>query len=216
MTYRNIKFIGDLHCSTAHKTMMTAGSIQLGDLCVVEYKHRFSFNKESVFGTGKRFFIDGNHDRFPVLKPDLMELQEVATNLVYIPRGHVSGKTLFIGGGDSIDKDIRTPGCDWFPEEGLGPQQFNRIMDINQKIEVIVSHDCPERIVPWIRSRINPGCSHFRLGLNHIFEKFHPDLWIFAHHHKPFDQTLHGCRFVCVNTARFVKFDVPINYDIIA
>ena len=213
-----MKLIGDLHCNDAYKTLMTPGSIQLGDLSVIGYKYIFKFNQEfqEKFGKGNRYFIDGNHDHFPDLNPDLMELQEVAEGLVYIPRGYVSGKTLFIGGGDSIDKDIRTPGIDWFPEESMNPRQFGRITDINRDIEVIVSHDCPSRVVPWIKSYINPGNSHFRSGLDNIFEKFRPDLWIFAHHHKMFDKTINRCRFMCVNTARVVRFNIPIDHDIIA
>ena len=213
-----IKLIGDLHCCDGYKTKMTPGSIQLGDLCLIGYKDKFSFNKhfQKRYGKGNRYFIGGNHDYFPVLKPDFMQLQEVAENLIYIPRGYVSGKTLFIGGGDSIDKDIRTPGVDWFPEEAMSPKQFDRIMNIDQDIEVIISHDCPGRIVSWIKDYVSPGSSCFRSGLDHIFEKFHPDLWIFAHHHKTVDETIDHCRFVCVDTARSVKFEVPIDYDIIA
>lgn len=216
MTHKNVKFIGDIHCNTAYKTKMTPGSIHLGDLCVTGYEDKFSFDNEKRFGTGKRFFIDGNHDYFPALKPDLMELQEVATNLVYIPRGYVSGKTLFIGGGESIDKDARTAGADWFPEENMSPRQFNRIIDIDQKIEVIVSHECPGFIATWMKTYINPTSSHFRSGLEHIFEKFNPGLWIFAHHHISFDRVIENCRFVCVNTYESVKFDIPIDHDIIA
>lgn len=212
-----IKFIGDLHCCDAYKTKMTPGSIQLGDLCLMGYKEKFSFNKhwQKKFGKGNRYFIDGNHDYFPALKPDFMQLQEVAEDLFYIPRGYVSGKTLFIGGGESIDKHMRTPGADWFPEENMSFHQFERIMDINKDIDVIISHECPGHIASKIKTCISSTCSHFRSGLDNIFEKFHPSLWVFAHHHQSFDQVVDQCRFVCVNTIHSIKLDVPISSDII-
>ena len=218
MTYRNIKFIGDLHCNDTYKSIMAPGSINLGDLCVIKYKDRFTFDKtfQDRYGIGKRYFIDGNHDYFPDLKPDLMKLQEVAEGLIYIPRGYVSKRTLFIGGGESIDRDIRTPGVDWWPEENMSPRQFENIMNINEDIEVIVSHECPERVIYRVKHYINTSCSHFRVGLDNIFEKFHPFLWIFGHHHKTFDMTIDHCRFICVNIAQSVQFKIPIGHNIIA
>ena len=217
MTYTNTKFIGDLHGNDSYKTLMTPGSIQLGDLDLSGYKD-FGFDAkfQKRFGKGKRYFIAGNHDHFPSLKPDLMELQEVAKDLFYIPRGYISGKTLFIGGADSIDRRIRFPGFNWFPEEGMRHCQFERIMNTKKEIEVIVSHDCPESVFSEMIKYTNTKNIHFRYALDKIFKQFRPALWVFGHHHTNFDMTINSCRFVCVKIAHSVQFDIPLGRDIIA
>jgi len=67
------------------------------------------------------YFIDGNHDDHSVLSK-IEEETELLKNINYIPRGTIKklhdGRTaLFIGGGDSIDKHLRTEGIDWWREE---------------------------------------------------------------------------------------------------
>jgi predicted phosphodiesterase len=35
-----------------------------------------------------------------------------------------------------------------------------------------------------------------------------PDLWIFGHHHKSFDETIGGTRFICLNELESKVFDL--------
>jgi len=203
---RTINFIGDLHCQTFFKKFFTPNSVQLGDLCLLGYD-------EWSFEDGKRYFVCGNHDDFTVLDPDAPGLTMVAKNLFHIPRGHVDGKMMFVGGADSIDRKDRLAGRDWFPEEAISQKQFDRIMSINKKIEVIVSHDCPQFVVEKLLTNKFGVFSCYRfpsnLALEAIFEKFKPKMWIFGHHHRYFDQTIRECRFVGLDIGQSMQLSVP-------
>lgn len=202
------RLIGDLHGDFQSKTLMTPNSIQLGDLDLYGYDNWF-------FSDYPRFFICGNHDRFSILNPDGDDLQTIVQNLVYIPRGYVSGEVLFVGGAASVDRDQRIPGHSWYPEEELTQRQFHKIMSINTKISVIVSHDCPTEIFNKINMSDNTtiGSNH-RNALTEIFNKFQPKLSVFGHHHTYFDQTINNCRFVCIPSNRYMNFNLPLSNDI--
>lgn len=89
------------------------------------------------------WFIDGNHEHFPHLLRarggSLTEggVVEVWPGAFHVPRGHVeklNGLTVgFCGGGDSIDKDYRVEGVDWFPEEEVREVEF-------PELDVLVTH----------------------------------------------------------------------------
>lgn len=219
------KFIGDLHGNPGYKSLMSAHSIQLGDLDLRHYNH-WAFDD-----CGPRFFIDGNHDHFPVLDPDSDRLQKVAPNLHYIPRGYVSGKVLFIGGAISVDRDgdLDRLNHDWYREEVLTQEQFGKIMDLENDIEVIVAHDCPQNawsveVAPdkyrkhgsdHYRIRIDRKTLVFREALLDIFRKFLPKLWIFGHHHRDLEFNLDGCKFRCVDVAKCVDYNIPLGEDLL-
>lgn len=203
------RIIGDLHGVFSDKNLMTPLSIQIGDLDLYGYK-------DWSFSDYPRFFIDGNHDNFSVLNPDSNNLQTIVPNLVYIPRGYVSNRVLFVGGAVSIDRKERVPGLSWFPAEELSQRQFHKIMSLNQPIEVFVTHDCGqyffENYIPhgdnWLYDlKTKPA----RQALDQIFNKFHPTLWIFAHHHISFDKTINNCRFICIPANQHQTFDLPLS-----
>jgi len=139
------------------------------------------------------------------------EIQRVGKNLHYIPRGYVSGNVMFIGGADSIDKSLRTPGKDWFPEESISQRQFYRITDIQEYIEVIVSHEAP---LDFIRTVMKPKRMPSSLVMNQIFEIFKPKLWIFGHHHRSINESFNDCRMVGLNSGEVVEIDVPVGEDL--
>lgn len=204
----NTRFIGDIHGKPEwFKSIMTPNSIQVGDLDLYGYAN-WSFDDDN------RFFIDGNHDNFSILNPDRINLQEINKGLHYIPRGYVSGKTLFIGGAISIDQRSRTPGHSWYYEEALTQRQFMKIMNIDQEIEVMVTHDCPALAFYFFNENKNSDLDQLtwpmRKALNEIADKFRPNLWIFGHHHINMDFTIDGCRFVCLAEGAYREFDIPI------
>ena len=186
--------IGDTHGDHYN---FKPNSIQLGDFDL--YGYGFYEFEHPVF------FIDGNHDNFRELNPDAPEPHDVATNLFYIPRGYVSGKVLFIGGAESIDKHIREPGISWFHHESLTNEQLNRILSIDKPIEVIVSHECPEFVTGYHKA------DSTQAKLVRVFDKFRPKLWIFGHHHVTFEKNMHDCRFVCIESKLSIEFDLPMD-----
>jgi hypothetical protein len=205
-----IKLIGDIHQSSTyfHTDYIPENSIQVGDL-----GFDYSFFAKNSFGIpkGKRFFIDGNHDFFPVLNINADAPYRVTTGLYHIPRGFVSDKTLFIGGANSIDKYLRTEGRDWWPEECLSLIQFERIMNIDQEIHTIVAHDCPLFIYPELG--IKDAKSSHAYALEEIFKKFKPKQYICGHHHQNKEVNLDGCKFNILGIAAIKEFDLPIDKE---
>lgn len=81
--------------------------------------------------------VDRDHDGF-IVSP-------LFTNIRLIPRTHIwtwSGVTYgSLGGACSIDKDFRTMGYDWWPEEVPTAEQVATLE--NEKVDVFISHDGP-------------------------------------------------------------------------
>lgn len=234
------KFLGDLHAERRQVHRFKENVIQIGDLDLLGYDwwgYQFSTDEEwkDFYGdaefpttmrrfnsppieTGRRYFIDGNHDYFPALNPDAEEPYFLRPGLVYIPRGYVSGKTMFIGGAESIDRAFRTPYLDWFPEERFNSRQESRILGYEGEIEVIVSHDVSiSAAAEILRGRGKPVGFHSSHFLEAVWKKFRPALWVCGHFHLDRDFILEGegfsTRFVCCNIAQTKEFDIPLAPD---
>src|SRR5690606_29476774 len=125
----------------------------------------FSWEKE------KRFFISGNHENYLNLKEDNNTIYELQAGLYHIPRGYVSGEVLFIGGGDSVDRYLRTAGKDWFPEEALSQTQFNTIIDFvkDKKITTVIAHDLPYLFYPAVEIPYERAIGSHSKALEAIF-----------------------------------------------
>ena len=156
--------------------------IQVGD-----FGHHPGWLKYHPFVAPPRkiYWIDGNHEWFPDLfgdsmttpavgkgtspytrnpypRPAITVPTEIYPNCVYIPRGtvmEIDGRVMaFLGGGDSIDKNSRTKGWDWFPEERVQFEQVERLRQnasdffwkTGKRVEVLVTHVPPLWLVPLI------------------------------------------------------------------
>lgn len=99
------------------------------------------------------YWLDGNHEDhsriWDLNQPDVggpLRISEHLPNVLFLPRGlrwEWWGKTwMSVGGAASVDRSLRTPGIDWWPEETLTDQQLEYCCRPD-KVDVIVSHDCP-------------------------------------------------------------------------
>lgn len=96
-------------------------------------------------GKAKIHFCDGNHEDHASLKNAPLDGQ-LWPNVFYQRRGSTitlpDGRVvLFMGGAESVDKQYRTEGKDWFPEESITQADIDAIP--TGKIDIIVSHTCP-------------------------------------------------------------------------
>lgn len=89
---------------------------------------------------------------------------------------------LFIGGAQSLDKDAREPGINWFPGEVLMEEDVNDLPEI--EIEIVISHTCPREFIPQVKAKDKrrfEDPSHD--VLSKILNKYMPKYWYFGHFH---------------------------------
>jgi predicted phosphodiesterase len=144
----------------------------------------------------KIYFADGNHENHDALTtlrclhPHAMALKtpiEVAKNVYYCPRGTITytpdgRKVLWMGGAYSIDKQYRTPGYDWFPQETIKWYEVDRVEE--EKIDILISHTCAkENLHEMLRHNSIKALDPSNGCLSKILEWTRPDLWYFGHWH---------------------------------
>ncbi len=139
-------------------------------------------------GKTKIYFCDGNHEDHESLNK--LESNEIIPNIFYMKRGTTltldDGRVvLFIGGASSIDKEFRTPGYDWFPEEAITQQDIYNLPDM--KIDIVISHTCPREFYNKLKFRNNFVALKVNDSsmdaLSYVLNKYKPPLWYFAHFH---------------------------------
>ncbi len=148
------------------------------------------------------YFVDGNHEDHNRLQ-QLVEKHgnknpiDVGSNCWYIPRActfditnHSNGrkKTIVgLGGAYSIDKLMRIAGVTWFEQEQLRLKDIVGL-DTTAPIDIVVSHTCPEVILPRVAKTCNIPYNNIterqteRL-LDQVFDQISPKHWIFGHWH---------------------------------
>ena len=151
-------------------------------------------------------FIDGNHEVFPKLNGYAVsewnggKVHKIRDNIIHCMRGEVytiEGKTIFtFGGGYSMDRENRTEGFDWFPEENITEDQRlnaeKNLARVNYKVDYCISHTAPIETV----ERLAQKYAHIKKNVIEEFELTNflqliddnPNLplstrWYFGHFH---------------------------------
>lgn len=105
----------------------------------------------------------------------------------------------FVSGGFSVDRNLRTEGVDWWPDEELTFAQTSDCFDLllQQPIYGMISHEAPGFIVDNLVQRPFPTfTSQF---LDALWQHLKPKVWVFGHYHKSFDKDIEGTRFKGLN-----------------
>lgn len=134
------------------------------------------------------YWLEGNHECFSQLEKDQGASQP---GMIYQPRGSVIdfgepvGRAMFFGGASSIDKDRRTPGVSWWPEESITYGQVRKTIEtVDSPVDVMFTHEHPLTF-PYSDSRYDNklfGISD-KQALDAIREHFKPKWHFFGHHH---------------------------------
>lgn len=223
MSNNMIRFIGDVHGKyRAYKRAIAAvpRSIQVGDMGVgfrrtsaARYGEPLANPPHYAMVRGDHRFIRGNHDNPSACR----------TQSQWIPDGHYEDDMMFVGGAVSVDRDQRTEGYDWWPDEELSEAELQRIFALYRAREprIMVTHDCPEKIVgillkkfPMLGTAKIDIYSRTRLALQEMWSAHRPKLWIFGHYHVSFEQVLHhgnsktGTRFICLAELEHRDIDI--------
>lgn len=210
-----VMIVGDVHTKFLHLNNLIARNkpdivIVCGELGI----WGSGMLKAVHTGDSKIYACDGNHDNHELLKllrrrtEGVRKPISVSEGIYYIPRGTIASikglNTLFIGGAESIDKQYRTQGHDWFPEESITAEDINSIPD--GRIDMVISHTAPTFVVEQMDIEILP--IHSKDGrynapssvyLDYVFDLYKPKLWYFGHWHVARDLNIEGCAFHCMN-----------------
>jgi len=145
----------------------------------------------------RMLWVDGNHDDHPGLAhipPDVHGLHPVADQIWHLPRGYrwtwSRLRFLALGGAHSIDRRLRTPGQDWWPQEAITTTQA--LAAISQgPADVMVTHDCPSGVTPaglvsplpdaWVPEV--PAADAHRALLGSVVDEVGPAWLIHGHYH---------------------------------
>ncbi|MFZ1382538.1 MAG: metallophosphoesterase family protein [Scrofimicrobium sp.] len=136
-------------------------------------------------------FIDGNHEDFGELKklPNNSEgLGQVSDNVFYIPRGTVwqwrGTRFAGLGGAVSIDRQTRTPGRSWFPEEAITASDVANAKQAGT-VDVLFTHDAPLPPVPKrsFGPTIDADCDQSIAYVAEVVSALRPNLVIHGHYH---------------------------------
>lgn len=190
-----MRFIGDIHGEEVEYRKIISrcdSSIQVGDFGI-------GFRNFNAIDPNHRF-IRGNHDN-----PSLCQ-----SHPNWIPDGNVEvieEKTfMFVGGAKSIDKDYRTPGLDWWPEEELSTQALEVMIDLfcSVKPDVMVTHDFPDSVTNMLFKRYAESIPRTREAFDYMLDTHKPKLWIAGHWHRSRDTVIEGCRFICLDILEYI------------
>ena len=172
-----IYYTGDIHGEVLHiRDMVTKCEITdqdviviLGDVGMNYYgnNHGDQHRKKKLNKLGIPILcIHGNHEMRPETIPTYHEdkwkggtvyMEDAYPNLLFAKDGEVydldGQSTLVIGGAYSVDKWYRLRmDMNWFADEQPSDEIKSRVMqkleNLNRKVDVVLSHTCPERYIP--------------------------------------------------------------------
>jgi len=115
----------------------------------------------------------------------------------------------YISGAMSVDKDLRTPGLDWWPEEELSLFELDKLVDLisNKKPRVVISHTAPYAFEYYLEKF--PKVSRTNQALDELWKCHAPELWVCGHHHVNETKRLKETLFCCVNKNQTLLVDLP-------
>jgi hypothetical protein len=177
------------------------------------YLFRGNHDNPSLFT--KKYITKGKTDKIKVLKD-----YDVLKSTVY-------GNILIIPGAFSIDRTARTPGLDWWYDEGikrLSVKKLNNIKEKHGTIDIILSHSTPHNPKPLpsnFRDYYEPsydyiyGKGEFQKEMDiqeeyliRVNEIMKPTKWISGHYHYHLEYTVpiddkNNCKFTLIDIFEF-------------
>lgn len=230
-----ILVIGDSHCDTTFiKNMFTkAEAFDCDALFVVG-----DFGFWPKFASGRKFleeisrmatrakkplyWIDGNHEDFDSLEDVYGGLSlrskpiEIRKGIFYMPRGYSwvwdDVKFAGFGGGTSIDKDYRTEGKDWFPQELLTEADVEKSQTIGE-VDILFTHDIHDMSFAqqaiFLRGgdtlKNNTPAQNNRKKLQAIVDNLQPKVIIHGHYHIAYSARIDGANIYGLDCNKYDK-----------
>ena len=215
MKEKKIMFVGDVHGDwTSLNYFIQEHDPDIlfiaGDVAYF-WKHDFHDSEGKIKpGRTKIYWVAGNHENHSILKSSgkfpYGKIHKLETNIYFCAFGSTlklpDGRTiLFVGGADSIDKQYRIIGKDWWRNETIQNDEFDALPDPKKvKIDIVLSHTNPtsfELHLSGYRTEkyYDPSCK----ALQQILERYEPSLWFFGHYHHFQRGKMYGCEWFALN-----------------
>lgn len=202
-----LRIIGDVHGKIDQYLKIASEaeySIQLGDM-------GFDYSKieNSGLSAYKHNFFAGNHDNYDTINDCRHSVGDYG-RIVYPSSGSgiLDTEVFFIRGADSIDKQYRRLGIDWWDNEELSYQECLDCIEAYTKYkpDIVLSHDCPQFIAEKTWKIYEK--SKTRQLLEILYHIHQPKQWYFGHHHKALDYITNTTKFVCLPELSYIDIEV--------
>lgn len=184
-------------------------SLQLGDFGFKDtYRQRKRwFDRSERYDIEHHPFFGGNHDEYPI--PEWAESLGHFGEVPFIPN------SFYVRGAYSIDRDSRTVGRDWWPEEELDWEQSRKALEgyIKAKPEHVFSHDAPKEIPERMFPSKTNISSNTRKLLSQMLSEHRPKTWTFGHWHKNKSVSIDGTTFRCLGELETLELEF-MNHEI--
>ena len=153
-------------------------------------------------------WLDGNHEnhdwiaRLPEKEWNGGRVHVVAENILHLMRGQIfsiSGKKFFVcGGAASVDKEQRTVGISWWPQEDISwaesEEALNNLEKVSYGVDYIFTHTCPASLAqPMFGERPVPDSTASFLDV--VAENVPGAEWFFGHWHYDIDYVRYHCLY---------------------
>ncbi len=203
--------IGDIHGDIVKYGRLikrSRSSLQVGDLGL-GFPDRDGARMTNLF----RAWDAKNHEHHKVLRGNHDNPNVFAGLKSYLGDwGYLPDQDLFfVSGAYSIDRQWRTAGLDWWPEEEMSMDKLQEVVEEfgRCKPRFMVTHDCPMVIYQFLCNHIHHNNTAMALDL--MFGLHQPEKWYFGHHHQT-KEIFHpdGTIFRCLaEHETFEDHDIP-------
>lgn len=153
-------------------------------------------------------WLDGNHENFDIIEEYPVvsnwnggKVQFIAQDVIHLMRGQVyklDGKSFFVfGGGNSIDKQWRTPGVSWWENEMPSEQEYEEglqnLEKVDYTVDYVLTHTCPGHIAHMLVSDVYSGEEELQNYFDDISQKVDFVGWYFGHWHMDWMEGEYQC-----------------------
>ena len=192
----SITLIGDIHgkYEKYHKILSRQAenpyTIQIGD---------FGFKYDTLRNVDhtKHLILPGNHDNYNICYNYAHFLPDYGYMVNF------NGVDFFYyRGANSIDRQYRTIGIDWWDNEEVKIENFMKARELYRDIkpDIMLTHDCPNDVVDYL---LEPHQKRYEnttgWALQELYNIHQPKLWFFGHWHRSWNMKINGTHFRCLN-----------------
>lgn len=171
-------------------------------ICDGDFGFQVHWDWHIEYVKGRHYINPGNHDYIPYVN----KLPSTG-NFGWFP----DYSLMTVRGADSIDKNVRLEGHNWFSNEELNYKEQLEAFDWYCKVKpnIMITHDCPQSIMELLFG-YNEASSTRKL-LQEMYEFHQPKLWIFGHHHKSKNIIVNNVNFICLAPLETITIDEYFN-----